>query len=54
MSRNNIEQVITLHPKGIPLVQPRGTKHRSYETHELAVMVDTFQIINGLPKKQWN
>jgi homogentisate 1,2-dioxygenase len=44
MSRNNIEQGhITLHPKGIPAP---GAMERSIghtETHELAVMVDTFR-----------
>jgi homogentisate 1,2-dioxygenase len=46
MSRNNIEQGhITLHPKGIPHGPAPGAMERSIghkETHELAVMVDTF------------
>lgn len=47
MSRNNIEQGhITLHPKGIPHGPAPGAMERSIghtETHELAVMVDTFR-----------
>jgi homogentisate 1,2-dioxygenase len=47
MSRNNIEQGhITLHPKGIPHGPAPGATERSIgqtETHELAVMVDTFR-----------
>jgi homogentisate 1,2-dioxygenase len=45
MSRNNIlSKDITLHPKGIPHgPAPSYGTHRSYETHELAVMVDTFR-----------
>ncbi len=46
MSRNDIKQGnITLHPKGIPHGPARGSMERSIgkkETHELAVMVDTF------------
>lgn len=47
MSRNNIEVGhITLHPKGIPHGPAPGAMERSIghkETHELAVMVDTFR-----------
>ena len=47
MSRNNIEQGhITLHPKGIPHGPAPGAMERSIghkETHELAVMIDTFK-----------
>jgi homogentisate 1,2-dioxygenase len=45
MSRNNIEQGhITLHPKGIPHgPAPGEVGHK--ETHELAVMVDTFRTL---------
>lgn len=47
MSRNNIKQGhITLHPKGIPHGPAPGAMERSIghtETHELAVMVDTFR-----------
>jgi len=47
MSRNNIEAGhITLHPKGIPHGPAPGAMERSIghtETHELAVMVDTFR-----------
>ncbi len=47
MSRNNIEVGhITLHPKGIPHGPAPGATERSIghtETHELAVMVDTFR-----------
>lgn len=46
MSRNNIEQGhITLHPGGIPHGPAPGAYERSIgqkETHELAVMIDTF------------
>jgi homogentisate 1,2-dioxygenase len=49
MSRNNIEQGhITLHPKGIPHGPAPGAMERSIghkETHELAVMVDTFRTL---------
>jgi homogentisate 1,2-dioxygenase len=43
MSRNNIEQDITLHPKGIPHGPAPRAMERSIghtETHELAVMVN--------------
>jgi homogentisate 1,2-dioxygenase len=47
MSRNNIEQGhITLHPGGIPHGPHPGAYERSIgqkETHELAVMIDTFK-----------
>ncbi len=47
MSRNNIEQGhITLHPKGIPHGPAPGAMERSIgqkDTHELAVMIDTFR-----------
>ncbi|HMX60585.1 MAG TPA: homogentisate 1,2-dioxygenase [Chitinophagales bacterium] len=47
MSRNNIEQGhITLHPKGIPHGPAPGAMERSIgqkDTHELAVMIDTFK-----------
>ena len=47
MSRNNIERGhITLHPGGIPHGPAPGAYERSIgqkETHELAVMVDTFR-----------
>ncbi len=47
MSRNNIEQGhITLHPSGIPHGPHPGAYERSIgqkETHELAVMIDTFR-----------
>lgn len=47
MSRNNIEKgQITLHPAGIPHGPHPGAYERSIgekETHELAVMVDTFK-----------
>ena len=47
MSRNNVaEGDITLHPKGIPHGPAPGAMERSIgqkETHELAVMVDTFR-----------
>lgn len=47
MSRNNIEQGhITLHPAGIPHGPAPGAYERSIgqkETHELAVMIDTFR-----------
>ncbi|MEP7268459.1 MAG: homogentisate 1,2-dioxygenase [Saprospiraceae bacterium] len=47
MSRNNIhEGNITLHPKGIPHGPAPGAMERSIgkkETHELAVMIDTFK-----------
>jgi homogentisate 1,2-dioxygenase len=47
MSRNNIEQGhITLHPTGIVHGPHPGAVERSIgakETHELAVMVDTFR-----------
>lgn len=67
MSRNNIEKgAITLHPAGIPHGPHPGAYERSIgqkETHELAVMVDTFaplkvtkqamDIINGDYYKSW-
>lgn len=47
MSRNNIEKgQITLHPSGIPHGPHPGAYERSIgkkETHELAVMIDTFK-----------
>jgi homogentisate 1,2-dioxygenase len=47
MSRNNIKQGhITLHPGGIPHGPHPGAYERSIgqkETHELAVMIDTFK-----------
>jgi homogentisate 1,2-dioxygenase len=47
MSRNNIQQGhITLHPKGVPHGPAPGSMERSIgqkETHELAVMIDTFR-----------
>lgn len=47
MSRKNVEQgMITLHPGGIPHGPHPGTIEKSIgqkETHELAVMVDTFR-----------
>ena len=47
MSRNDIEiGQITLHPSGIPHGPHPGAYERSIgkkETHELAVMVDTFK-----------
>lgn len=47
MSRNNIEKgQITIHPAGIPHGPHPGTYEKSIgkkETHELAVMVDTFK-----------
>ena len=47
MSRNDIEQGhITLHPKGIPHGPAPGAMERSIgqkDTHELAVMIDTFR-----------
>lgn len=47
MSRKNVEQgMITLHPGGIPHGPHPGTIEKSIgqkETHELAVMVDTFK-----------
>jgi homogentisate 1,2-dioxygenase len=45
MSRNNIEVGhITLHPKGISWTsQSNGNGIGHKETHELAVMVDTFR-----------
>jgi len=47
MSRNNVERgQITLHPGGIPHGPHPGTVEKSIgakETHELAVMVDTFR-----------
>jgi len=47
MSRNNVEQgMVTLHPTGIPHGPHPGAVERSIgakETHELAVMVDTFR-----------
>lgn len=67
MSRNNIKQGhITLHPKGIPHGPAPGAMERSIgqkETHELAVMVDTFRplmitkeamkIDDGIYYKSW-
>jgi homogentisate 1,2-dioxygenase len=67
MSRNNIEKgAITLHPAGIPHGPHPGAYERSIgqkETHELAVMVDTFaplkvtkqalDIMNGDYYKSW-
>ena len=67
MSRNNIEKgAITLHPAGVPHGPHPGAYERSIgqkETHELAVMVDTFKplkvtqqamdIINGEYYKSW-
>ena len=50
MSRNNVERgQITLHPAGIPHGPHPGAYERSIgqkETHELAVMVDTFKPLN--------
>jgi homogentisate 1,2-dioxygenase len=47
MSRNDVEQgMITLHPGGIPHGPQPGATERSIgqkETHELAVMIDTFR-----------
>jgi len=47
MSRKHVEQgMITLHPGGIPHGPHPGTVEKSIgakETHELAVMVDTFR-----------
>lgn len=47
MSRNNVEHgMITLHPAGIPHGPQPGATERSIgkkETHELAVMIDTFK-----------
>ena len=67
MSRNNIEKgAITLHPAGVPHGPHPGAYERSIgqkETHELAVMVDTFkplkvtkqalEIMNGDYYKSW-
>jgi homogentisate 1,2-dioxygenase len=67
MSRNNIEKgAITLHPAGVPHGPHPGAYERSIgqkETHELAVMVDTFKplkvtkqalaIMNGEYYKSW-
>jgi homogentisate 1,2-dioxygenase len=47
MSRKNVERgMMTLHPAGIPHGPHPGTIERSIgakETHELAVMIDTFR-----------
>jgi homogentisate 1,2-dioxygenase len=48
MSRNNIEQGHITTPKGIPHGPAPGAMERSIghkETHELAVMVDTFRTL---------